>query len=83
VDTVTGAIRRTHRKVGPTWEGYLISLQLNNPGITAEEITEKLKAKWPGDYTVIEYYNARRGVMDHRVKFDDPRKEMLWVLKNA
>ena len=80
---MTGAKRRIHRKMESTWESYLISLQLNYPGISTEEITKKLKSKWPGDYELVEYYNARRGVMDLRVKFADPRKEMIWVIKNA
>lgn len=80
---MTGAIRRTHRKVGANWQSYLISLQLNYPGISTEEITKKLKAKWPGDYELVEYYNAQRGVMDLRVQFPDPRKEMLWVIKHS
>ncbi len=80
---MTGAVRRTHRKVEPNWESYLQSLQLNYPGISTDEITKKLKAKWPGDYELVEYYNARRGVMDLRVKFHDPRKVMLWAIKHS
>ena len=75
--------KKSHRKVEPSWESYLRSLQLNFPGIALESITALMKARYPGDYELMEWYNPERGVVDHRMKFADPRKEMLWVIQNS
>jgi hypothetical protein len=67
----------------PSWESYLRSLKLNQPSITLERVSELMKEKYPGDYEIMEWYNPNRGVMDFRMKFADPRKEMLWVIANS
>ena len=37
--------------------------------------------RWPGDYFIEEFYNAKKGRWDLRLKFNDPKEETMWLLK--
>ena len=78
-------------KVPETWQSYLSRLGngLNgvatNKYITEEDIVENaqkyMQSKYPGPYTVESCYNAEKMKMDLRLKFDDPKEELMWTLK--
>lgn len=36
---------------------------------------------YPGNYTVIEAYDPKRGVFGFKLVFDNPKEEMLWQIK--
>jgi hypothetical protein len=78
-------------KVPETWQGYLRRLGngLNgvatNKYITEADIVENaqkyMQIKYPGNYTVEPYYNTEMGRFDLRLKFDDPKEEIVWLLR--
>lgn len=78
-------------KTPETWQGYLRRLGngLNgvatNKYITAEDIIDNaqkcMQINYPGQYTVEQFYNAESGRFDLRLKFDDPKEEIVWLLR--
>lgn len=80
-----------HPKTPETWQGYLRRLGngLNgvatNKYITAEDIIDNaqkyMQIKYPGPYTVEQFYNADKMKWDLRLKFDDPKEETFWLLR--
>jgi len=79
------------RIVPDTWQSYLRRLGngLNgvatNKYITEADIVENaqkyMQIKYPGNYTLEPYYNTERGRFDLRLKFDDPKEEIVWLLR--
>jgi hypothetical protein len=49
---------------------------------TYEDATRRMKAKYPGNYIVEEYYNATDHIWDLRLRFDNPEDETWFMLKN-
>lgn len=35
----------------------------------------------PGPYTIEEYYDAKLGRFNYRLKFEDPKQETIWRIK--
>ena len=80
------------QEVPDTWQSYLRRLGNGLNGITerSKNITEAdivanaqeyMQKKYPGKYVVEQFYNAERGRVDLRLKFDDPKEEMFWLLR--
>lgn len=74
------------------WQSYLRRFSRGLNGITdrSETITEAdivaraekyMKIKYPGNYTVEQYYNKEKMKWDLRLKFDDPKHETMWLIK--
>ena len=80
-------------KIPETWQSYLRRLGngLNgvatNKYITEADIVDNaqkyMQTKYPGPYTVEQYYNADKMKWDLRLRFADPREETLWLLRWA
>ena len=78
-------------KTPETWQGYLRQLGngLNgvatNKFITEADIVDNaqkyMQIKYPGPYTVEQYYNINKMKWDLRLRFDDPREETMWLLR--
>lgn len=45
------------------------------------DVNMMMKTYYPGNYTVIEAYDFKRGVIGFKLKFDDPKEETMWMLK--
>lgn len=43
--------------------------------------TETFQNKWPGNYQIEEFYNPKKGRIDLRLKFADPKEELVWMLR--
>ena len=77
--------------VPDTWQSYLRRLGngLNgvatNKYITEADIVENaqkyMQIKYPGPYTVEQYYSTDKMKWDLRLRFADPREETLWLLR--
>lgn len=53
-----------------------------NPEKTILDIAQEFfQKKWPGNYIIQEFYNPKRGRIDLRLKFVDPKEETLWLLR--
>lgn len=63
------------------------SLPLNERSDKEKEvmstIQETMQANYPGPYVVEEYYNSRKMCFALRLKFDDPKQETMWMIKNS
>ena len=83
-------------KTPETWQGYLRRLGNGLNGIVAaggktnfsqEDILANaqkyMQAKYPGPYRVEEYYNADKMKWDLRLKFEDPKEETMWLLRQS
>ena len=46
-----------------------------------EDVNRIMKTSYPGNYTVIEAYDPKRGVFGFKLMFDDPKEETFWLLK--
>lgn len=75
-----------------TWQSYLRRLGNGINGVsdrsktlTAEDIvanTQKyMQIRYPGPYTVEQFYNADKMKWDVRLRFADPQEETMWILK--
>lgn len=81
------------QEVPLTWQSYLHRLGngLNgvatNKFITEEHIVanaeEQMQKKYPGRYKVEQYYNIDKMKWDLRLRFEDPREETLWILRQT
>lgn len=80
------------QEVPDTWQSYLRRLGNGLNGITerSKTITETdivanaqkyMQKKYPGKYVVEQFYNVDRGKFDLRLKFDDPKEEVVWLLR--
>jgi len=78
-----------------TWQDHLreLEFQYNNSISTynTQEITMKdmkhvnevMQVLYPGPYSVVEKYLPDRMVFGFSLVFDDPREEIIWLLKNS
>jgi hypothetical protein len=77
-----------------TWQRYLRRLGNGVNGvadrsktITEEDIRARaekyMQIKYPGKYKVEQFYNADKMKWDVRLRFDDPREETMWLLKQS
>ena len=72
-----------------TWKTYLarLSKELNSiVNAKSEEHTirnaqEKMQINYSGKYIVEPFYNPKNGKFDLRLKFEDPKEELMWKLK--
>ena len=81
------------REVPETWQNYLrrlgngLNVVASNKYITEADIVENaqkyMQIKYPGPYTVEPYYNAKKMKIDLRLKFEDPREETMWLLRQS
>lgn len=46
-----------------------------------QQITEVMQESFPGPYIVEEYFDSDKQRFDIRLKFEDPKQEMLWKIK--
>ena len=79
--------------VPDTWQSYLCRFSNGLNGVVGaggtpvseEDIVanaEKyMQKKYPGNYTVEQYYNADKMKWDLRLKFDDPKDKTMWLLR--
>ena len=87
----SGGINAPYIPAPDTWQRYLSRLGsglngiVTNKYITEEDILDNaqkyMQIKYPGPYTVEQYYNANKMKWDLRLKFDDLQEEMMWVLR--
>lgn len=74
-----------------TWQSYLRRLVygVNPPErsqvLTPEDIVARaekwMQFKYPGPYTVEQFYNSEKIKWDLRLKFEDPAEETMWLLR--
>jgi len=75
-----------------TWQSYLNRLGngLNGLAERTKTITEEdiianaekwMKIKYPGNYRVEQFYNAKKMKIDLRLRFDNPKEETMWLLR--
>lgn len=75
-----------------TWETYLRRLGNGLNGVTerSKTVTESdivanaqkyMQIKYPGKYIVEQFYNAKKGKFDLRLKFENPKEELMWKLR--
>ena len=79
------------RVVPETWQNYLRRLGnglngvVTNKYITESDIVDNaqkyMQIKYPGPYTVEQYYNINKMKWDLRLRFEDPREETMWLLR--
>lgn len=60
---------------------FLTKMKLNPEKTILDIAQEFFQEKWPGNYIIEEFYNPKRGRIDLRLKFADPREETMWLLK--
>ena len=74
------------------WQSYLRRLGngLNGLSERSQTVTEEdivanaehyMKKKYPGNYTVEQYYNPDKMKWDLRLRFESPKEETFWLLK--
>lgn len=67
-----------------TWQDYFDSLKQTNflkSISTSTQIYDSMQERYPGPYTVQQFYSPKRGCLDYKLVFDDPKYETLWKLK--
>lgn len=74
-----------------TWQSYLRRLGSglngvgNNKYVTEEDIMDNaqkwMQVKFPGEYTVEQFYNPKTMKIDLRLRFNDPKEETMWLLR--
>ena len=77
--------------VPDTWQTYLSRLGnglngvASNKYITEADILDNaqkyMQIKYPGKYTVEQFYNTKKMKIDLRLRFDDPKEETFWLLR--
>lgn len=70
-----------------TWRDMLRTLYLRGgSGLRDDKRLEivagRMQQQWPGPYIVEEFYNARLQGFDARLKFEDPKQETMWKIRN-
>lgn len=79
-------------EVPDTWQRYLRRLGngINGVADRSETVTDAdivaraekyMQIKYPGPYTVEQYYNNDKMMWDLRLRFEDPREETMWRLR--
>ena len=87
-----GGINAPYQPVPQTWQSYLRRLGNGINGVSqrSETVTEEdiraraekyMQINYPGSYRVEQYYNSDKMKWDLRLRFDDAREEVLWMLK--
>lgn len=61
------------------YEQLLLNAMVMNTSIQTAEL--ELQQQCPGEYRIVQKYDPIRMVIEFDVKFEDPRKELLWRLK--
>ena len=46
-----------------------------------EDVNLMMKTWYPGNYSVIEAYDPKRGVFDFKLVFGNQKEELLWLLR--
>jgi hypothetical protein len=46
-----------------------------------EQAQKEFQEKWPGNYQVEEFYNSKKLRFGLRLKFQDPKEEVVWLLR--
>ena len=75
-----------------TWQSYLRRLGngINGVAERSKNVTEEdivanaqkyMQIKYPGPYTVEQYYNSDKMKWDLRLRFDNPQEETMWLLR--
>ena len=62
-------------------ESYIDSMLIYNEDQTKDQIENLMKDRFPGDYTLEWSYNPTICKLELNVKFEDPKKEVLWKIK--
>ena len=44
-------------------------------------VNDIMQRYYPGPYKVVEEYDINRGVFGFKLKFSDPKEELLWILR--
>lgn len=73
------------------WQGHLRELyikyvhwkDMNKNTDHLAQLNEVFKEKYPGPFVVEEFYNAKIQDFDARLKFDDPKQETMWKIRNS
>jgi hypothetical protein len=47
------------------------------------DATELMQKHYPGNYVIEQYWDTKRMAFDFRLKFDSPREETFWLIKNS
>lgn len=87
-----GAYHAPYRPDLDTWKSYLRRLGNGINGVSerSKTLTEKdiivnaghyMQKRYPGNYVVESYYNSDKMKWDLKLKFDDPKQEIMWLLK--
>lgn len=75
----------------PTWQqmldGYYRTSFINGDYTTGEDriatIQAEMQERFPGKYVVENFYNNKKMRFDLRLRFDDPKQETMWKIKNS
>lgn len=62
-----------------SWQSLLVESHLLRKEI--ERVETSMQEFFPGPYTIEEYYDANLGRFNYRLKFEDPKQELLWKIK--
>lgn len=46
-------------------------------------ILEQMQERWPGPYTIEEYFDSKRMAFAIRLKFEDKNQELMWKIKHS
>lgn len=67
-----------------TWRQKLDKLYFRMSGEDKErEATESMQQSHPGPYVVEEFYNPKVMRFDFKLKFEDKKQELMWLIKNS
>ena len=73
------AVRMAVRLVVRSWQSLLEEAHLT--GVAQGGIEAFMQDFFPGPYSVEEYYDAKLGRFNYRLKFEDPKQETIWRIK--
>jgi hypothetical protein len=48
-----------------------------------KDVNDLMQDLYPGPYRVVEKYLTDRMIFGFSLEFDDPREEIIWLLKNS
>jgi hypothetical protein len=77
-----------------SWKSYLDHLRISvfsnqsyvrsDPSQNVTDWMEaSMKLRYPGDYTIVEFYDPVKVRFDYRPNFSNSNEELIWKLKNA
>lgn len=89
-----GGINSPYQPPPMTWQSYLRRLGNGINGVserstvlTAEDIIARaekyMKIRYPGPYTIEQFYNSDKMKWDLKLKFENPYEETIWLLKQT